>query len=89
MLEAALPSVSWFASSASVSELIEHFQQYMHIKLPDGQVALLRFQDPRVQIRLGSILNEKQHSELTCLTKEWITTIGENVYSFKYKKFIN
>lgn len=84
-----MPSVSWFISSSSVSELIEHFQQFMHIKLPDGQVALLRFQDPRVQIRLGSILNEKQHRELTCLANEWITTIGEKVYSFKYNKFIN
>jgi hypothetical protein len=87
-LEAALPSVSWIVSTSTLPELVAHFQKNMNIVLPNGRVALLRFQDPRVQFRLGAMLDEQQHRELTYLTKEWITTAEGKSYSLKQREFI-
>lgn len=87
-LETEFPSVSWLVSTSTLSELITHFQRYMNVVLPDGQMALLRFQDPRVQVRLGDVFNIDQHIELTCLTMEWIIIIEGKLYSLKQKRFI-
>lgn len=87
-LEVALPSVSWIVSSSSLNELAAHFRKIMNIVLPDGRVALLRFQDPRVQFRLGTILNSQQHWELTHLTNEWLTIVDGKVWSLKQREFI-
>lgn len=87
-LELALPSVSWIVSTSTLVELVTHFQQNMNIVLPDGRVALLRFQDPRVQVRLSAMLDEQQHRELTCLTREWITTVEGKSWSLKQREFI-
>lgn len=87
-LESALPSVSWILSSSTLTELVAHFQKNMNVGLTDGRVALLRFQDPRVQVRLGAMLNSQQHRELTHLIKEWTTTVNEKVWSLKQREFI-
>jgi hypothetical protein len=42
----------------SLTELAAHLQKNMNIGLPDGRTALLRFQDPRVQVRLATMLND-------------------------------
>lgn len=87
-LEAALPSVSWVLSSSTLAELAVHFRKYMNISLPDGRAALLRFQDPRVQVRLATMLDSQQHRELTDLMSEWLTTVDKEVWSFKQREFI-
>ncbi len=87
-LEAALPSVSWMISSFSLSELSVHFRKNMNIGLPDGRTALLRFQDPRVQKRLGEMLDNQQHHDLTGLIQEWLTVVEGKVWSFKQRVFI-
>jgi len=87
-LEAALPSVSWMISSSSLTELAAHFRKTMNIGLPDGRTALLRFQDPRVQKRLATMLNDLQHQELTGLMREWLTRVDGKVWSFKQREFI-
>lgn len=87
-LEAALPSVSWIVSTSALTELVTHFQKYMNIFLPDGRAALLRFQDPRIQVRLGAMLDKQQHRELTHLMQEWVTTVEGKSYSLKQRKFI-
>ncbi|EGT4352921.1 hypothetical protein DOX58_20460 [Cronobacter sakazakii] len=60
----------------------------MNIILPEGETALLRFQDPRVQQRLGTILDEEQHSELTGITTGWVSLVNNQVYSLREKEFI-
>lgn len=87
-LEAALPSVSWMISSSSLTELAAHFRKKMNIGLPDGRIALLRFHDPRVQKRLGEMLDNEQHRELTGLMREWLTIVDGEVWSFKQREFI-
>ncbi|EFR2061328.1 DUF4123 domain-containing protein [Salmonella enterica] len=87
-LESALPSVSWILSSSTLTELVAHFQKNLNVGLPDGRIALLRFQDPRVQVRLGTMLNSQQHRELTHLTKEWTTMVNGKVWSLKQREFI-
>ncbi|MCG7780627.1 DUF4123 domain-containing protein [Lelliottia amnigena] len=87
-LEAALPSVSWIVSSSTLKELVSHFQKNMNVGLSDGRAALLRFQDPRIQVRLGMMLDNQQHRQLTGLTQEWLTTIDGKVWSLRQKDFI-
>ncbi|CZY64987.1 MULTISPECIES: DUF4123 domain-containing protein [Enterobacter] len=87
-LEAALPSVSWMVSSSTLTELVAHFRKYMNVELPDGRAALLRFQDPRVQVRLGATLDDLQHRDLTGLLQEWLTTVDGKVWSFRQRGFI-
>ncbi|WP_052951224.1 DUF4123 domain-containing protein [Klebsiella variicola] len=87
-LEATLPSVSWIVSSSTLAELAAHFRKNMNIGLPDGRAALLRFQDPRVQVRLGTMLDNLQHRELTGLIREWLTTVDGKVWSLKQRAFI-
>ncbi|EEZ3917702.1 MULTISPECIES: DUF4123 domain-containing protein [Escherichia] len=87
-LEAALPSVSWMISSSSLTELAAHFRRNMNTELPDGRIALLRFHDPRVQKRLGEMLNDQQHRELTGLMQEWLTIVDGKAWSFKQREFI-
>ena len=87
-LEAALPSVSWMLSPLMLTELAAHFRKYMNIGLPDGRAALLRFQDPRVQVRLGTMLNSRQHREMTDVMREWLTVVDGKVWSFKKRDYI-
>lgn len=87
-LEVALPSVSWMVSSTTLAELAANFRKNMNIRLPDGRAALLRFQDPRVQVRLGTMLDSQQHRELTGLMQEWLTIVDGKVWSFKHREFI-
>lgn len=87
-LEQHLPAISWLLSARSLSELLDHFQKNMNIVLPDGRVALLRFQDPRVQTRLGEQLDESQHQAFTRDITEWYSTVEGQVYSLKQKEFI-
>ncbi|WP_075183695.1 DUF4123 domain-containing protein [Pantoea sp. 1.19] len=87
-LEAALPSVSWMVSSSTLTELAVHFRKNMNIGLPDGRTALLRFQDPRVQVRLGAMLDGQQHRELTELIQEWLTAIDGKIWSLKQRECI-
>lgn len=87
-LEAVLPSVSWIVSSSTLAELATHFRKNMNIGLPDGRAALLRFQDPRVQVRLGAMLDSLQHRELTGSMQEWLSMVDGKVWSFKQRTFI-
>lgn len=87
-LEIALPGVSWIVSGSMPEELVAHLQRYMNAELPDGRAALLRVQDPRVQVRLGTMLNDLQHQALTGLMQEWLTIVDGKVWSFKQREFI-
>ncbi|MBW9432291.1 DUF4123 domain-containing protein [Atlantibacter hermannii] len=87
-LEAALPGVSWIVSGSTPEEQVAHLRRYMNVGLPDGQAALLRFQDPRVQVRLGATLNSQQHREMTDLMREWLTVVDGKVWSFKQRDFV-
>lgn len=87
-LEAALPGVSWIVSGSTPEEQVAHLRRYMNVGLPDGEAALLRFQDPRVQVRLGATLNSQQHREMTDLMREWLTVVDGKVWSFKQRDFV-
>ncbi|MDU7392314.1 DUF4123 domain-containing protein [Atlantibacter hermannii] len=87
-LEAALPGLSWIVSGSTPEEQVAHLRRYMNVGLPDGQAALLRFQDPRVQVRLGATLNSQQHREMTDLMREWLTVVDGKVWSFKQRDFV-
>ncbi|MCK7466511.1 DUF4123 domain-containing protein, partial [Enterobacter roggenkampii] len=87
-LEIALPGASWIVSGSTSEELVAHLQRFMNIGLPDERAALLRFQDPRVQVRLGTMLNSQQHREMTGLMREWLTTVNGKVWSFKKRVFL-
>lgn len=87
-LESALPSVSWILSSSTLTELVAHFQKNLNVGLPDGRAALLRFHDPRIQVRLGTMLDSQQHRELTYLTNEWTTMVNGTVWSLKQREYI-
>ena len=88
VLEAALPAVSWLATATAAQTLVIHLQQNMNIVLPDGQAALLRLQDPRVQFRLAGTLDSQQHNRLTAPVQEWTTTVDGKPWSFKQRTFL-
>ncbi|WP_312226639.1 DUF4123 domain-containing protein [Pseudescherichia sp.] len=87
-LEQHLPAVSWLLSASTLSELLAHLQQCINVEMPDGRVALLRLQDPRVQVRLGEQLDEGQHWVITREIAEWYSSVSDRVYSLKRKEFI-
>lgn len=87
-LEITLPGVSWIVSGSMPEALVAHLQKYMNAELSDGRVALLRFQDPRVQVRLGTMLNSQQHREITDLMQEWLTVVDGKAWSFKQREFV-
>ncbi|GJL42781.1 DUF4123 domain-containing protein [Enterobacter cloacae complex sp. ECC445] len=87
-LEAQYPAVSWLLSRATLQELVTHFQNVMNVMMPDGKVALMRLQDPRVQIRMGELLDDEQHHKLTRLIDEWLSLSDGRIYSLKKKDFI-
>lgn len=87
-LERTFPAVSWITSPATFADLVIHFRNHINILLPDGKVALLRFQDPRVQVRLGQILDHRQHLELTRIVQGWYVIVENHVYSLKERQFI-
>lgn len=87
-LEQQLPAVSWLLSASTIFELLAHLQQYINVEMPDGQVALLRLQDPRVQVRLGEQLDEGQHWGITRGIIEWYSSVNNRIYSLKQKEFI-
>lgn len=87
-LEQQLPSVSWLLSVQNLPELFSHIQRYMNTELPDGRVALVRLQDPRVQVRLGEQLDEYQHGQLTRNIAEWYSMVNGQIYSLKQKEFV-
>ncbi|PQY44671.1 hypothetical protein B8W49_18565 [Cronobacter sakazakii] len=41
-----------------------------------------------LQPRLGTILDEEQHSELTGITTGWVSLVNNQVYSLREKEFI-
>ncbi|HFQ8226977.1 TPA: DUF4123 domain-containing protein [Citrobacter freundii] len=87
-LEQQLPCVSWLLSVQTLPELFSHIQRYMNTELPDGRVALVRLQDPRVQVRLGEQLDEYQHGQLTRNIAEWYSMVSGQIYSLKQKEFV-
>lgn len=42
----------------------------------------------QLQPRLGTILDEEQHSELTGITTGWVSLVNNQVYSLREKEFI-
>jgi len=87
-LEQQLPAVSWILSVLPLSALLAHIQQCMNAEMPDGRIALLRLQDPRVQVRLGKQLDEEQHRAITRDIAEWYSCVDRRVYSLTQKEFI-
>lgn len=87
-LEQTLPSVSWLLSAQTFPEVLMHLQRYMNTELPNGRIALLRLQDPRVQMRLGEQLDEQQHWGLTRNIAEWYSSVEGKIYSLKQKEFV-
>ncbi|QGV89538.1 DUF4123 domain-containing protein [Klebsiella pneumoniae] len=75
-------------SSSALTEQVVHLKNNMNVGLPDGRSALLRFRDPRVQVRLATMLNDLQHQKLTGLMQEWLTRVDGKVWSFKQREFI-
>ncbi len=87
-LEINYPSVSWVITSLTLPELINHFKNHMSIQLPNGKIGLLRFYDPRVQVRLGGILEDMQHYNLIKNISGWYSTTTEGIYSLDKRMFI-
>ena len=69
-------------------DLVVHFQKVMNVTMPDGKVAFMRIQDPRVQQRLGKLLNDEQHYKLTRRIDEWVSLSDGGVYSLKNRGVI-
>jgi hypothetical protein len=85
-LELAFPSVSWIASSSTLEQLVIHFHQYLNVALPDGNVGLLRFWDPRVADRLVTLLDAHQHRDLMKGVEEWLYYLKGQVCSLKWRE---
>lgn len=87
-LEQKRPAVSWILSGQRLPELLVHLQRNMNVELPDGRIALLRLQDPRVQVRLGKHLDEGQHDEITKNIVNWYSSMDGEIYSLTQKEFV-
>lgn len=59
-LELKYPSVSWILSSSSFDDLFFHLKNSLEVIMPNNQVAMLRYYDPRVLIFLPEVLTDKQ-----------------------------
>lgn len=59
-LELKYYSVSWILSSSSFKDLFIHLKNNLEVIMPNNQVAMLRYYDPRVLIFLPEVLTAKQ-----------------------------
>ncbi len=57
-------------SQAGLNELRRHFRQFLQARLPDGQVVLFRFYDPRVFRPYVATLNEEERGQ-------WFAAVDE------------
>ena len=71
-LEEALPSVSWLISSASLENLVAHFQPFPNLQLPDSRCALFRFYDPRILKEIELLMDETDYGKLVEVAREWV-----------------
>lgn len=87
-LETALPSVSSdivvFCTHGTGGSSEEQYECWA----AGWSVCFAAFPDPRVQVRLATMLNDLQHQKLTGLMQEWLTRVDGKVWSFKQREFI-
>ena len=65
------PAVSWLITHQDLRGLAQLLQLHLDARLPDGRIALLRFWDVRVLIRLATVLTPKQRESMFGLIHEW------------------
>lgn len=69
--EKSAPICSWLITSVPGPGLVQLLQNKLDMKLPDGQVALLRYYDPRVLRRLALTLKPEQRQAFFEHIDEW------------------
>lgn len=80
-LELKYPSVSWILSSLSFNYLFIHLKNNLEVIMPNNQVAMLRYYDPRIFIFLSEILTNAQLGVfLTSIIKWGCKYNGEDYY---------
>lgn len=85
-LEKDSPAVSWLFSERGFFELFHHLDSYLDIKLPDNEVALFRYYDPRVLIKLPEILPDRYWFPLIAPLHEWIVFFDGKYYTANKRK---
>ncbi|WP_414446781.1 DUF4123 domain-containing protein [Burkholderia sp. 22PA0099] len=70
-LEQAYPSVLWLFSQLDMESLAQVLQVKLDARLPDGQIALMRFWDPRTLVALYNALDATARREYFSHVDEW------------------
>lgn len=70
-LELKYPSVSWLLSSLAINDLVLHLNGNLKIVLPNNEIAMLRYYDPRVLIYLPDVLTKEQFQSFTTGIVSW------------------
>ena len=70
-LEQETPSVTWLFAVQDLNGLAQLLQLHLETLLPDGRLALLRFWDPRVLVKLAQILEPAQREAMFGHIHEW------------------
>ncbi|BCT19964.1 TPA: DUF4123 domain-containing protein [Enterobacter asburiae] len=70
-LELKYPSVSWLLSSLAINDLALHLNGNLKIVLPNNEIGMLRYYDPRVLIYLPDVLTKEQLQSFTTGIVAW------------------
>jgi Domain of unknown function (DUF4123) len=70
-LEQSKPAVSWLFASADMHGLAQLLQLRLNLQLPDGQISLLRFYDPRVLYGICNSFTPEQMTQLCEHIEQW------------------
>ncbi|RBI46255.1 DUF4123 domain-containing protein, partial [Xanthomonas oryzae pv. oryzae] len=79
-LELGHPAVAWLASAGDFDAVFDHLETCLDLRRPNGTLALLRYWDGRVFVRLQRILTANQRLQLLGPIARWRTRVlGEDV----------
>lgn len=71
----------WMPPEESAS-LYRHLKSQLDMRLPDGDLALLRYYDPRVWLKLMNLLDDEQKKELIGPVLYWSVNVNQQRHVF-------
>lgn len=85
-LDQNVPVFSWlWVEEKDSAALYRHLKSQLDMRLPDGGLALLRYYDPRVWLKLMKLLNDGQKEHLLGPVRYWSVRAGAGRSTFGQK----
>ncbi|ALM52431.1 DUF4123 domain-containing protein [Halomonas huangheensis] len=82
-LDQQVPAFAWlWTSNEETPSPFSHLKSQMDMRLPNGDLAMLRYYDPHVWMKLMDILDEEQKKELIGPVQYWSVNVGQQRHVF-------